>query len=218
MIARLYGKIEEKLKDRVIINVHGVGYMVQVPALVLQKLPLQEEISLEIYTHVREDALLLFGFSSMREREIFELLISADGVGPKLGLAILSHMELKPLITAISASQAVTLTAIPGVGKKLAEKIIISLRDKFQKLEWIPQNESGISTKEKEKTYGISSEAWYGDLREALLNLGFKEPDIRIVLNDVLAREQLPADIASALKCCLQKLNQPRWNVMKGMA
>ena len=135
MIAYLEGVLREKTPTRVILDVGGVGYEVFVPLTTFYDLPDEgKTLSLRIHTHVREDALQLFGFRTARERAIFELLLRTSGVGPRLAQAILSGLAPEDLLAAIQGGNVVALKAIPGVGTKTAERIVIDLRDRVSHL------------------------------------------------------------------------------------
>lgn len=132
MIGSLRGKLTEKRPNQILLDVGGVGYQVQIPLSTFANLgALHDEATLLIHTHVREDQLALYGFLTSREKQCFELLISASGVGPALALKILSGMGLEELIPAIRKGDLAQLVRIPGVGKKTAERIIVELRDKL---------------------------------------------------------------------------------------
>src|SRR5215469_13822068 len=125
MIGSLRGKLSDKRPSQILIDVHGVGYQVQVPLSTFAGLGvLHRETTLLIHTHVREDALTLYGFLTAREKQCFELLISASGVGPSLGLKILSGMGMDELIPAIRKGDLAQLVRIPGVGRKTAERMV----------------------------------------------------------------------------------------------
>ena len=133
MIAHLRGKLAQKDPARVIVDVNGVGYEVFVPLTTFTALPeTGSEVSIDIHTHVREDLIALYGFSTRRERTIFEKLMTISGIGPKLAVTILSGGSVEDLVTAIKRSDLARLTAIPGVGKKTAERIVLELKDKLQ--------------------------------------------------------------------------------------
>jgi Holliday junction DNA helicase RuvA len=133
VIAHLRGKLIEKDASRVVVDVNGVGYEVFVPLTTFSALPDRgSEVSIDIYTHVREDIIALYGFSSRRERTIFEKLMTISGIGPKLAVTILSGGSVEDLVTAIRRGDLGRLTAIQGVGKKTAERIVVELRDKLQ--------------------------------------------------------------------------------------
>src|ERR1700687_19699 len=133
MIGQLRGRLAEKRPNQVLVDVGGVGYLVQVPLSTYAALgELHSEVSLLIHTHVREDALVLYGFVSSREKHFFELLLTASGVGPSLALKILSGMSVEELVPAIRGSDLVRLTKIPGVGRKTAERMVVELKDKLE--------------------------------------------------------------------------------------
>src|SRR2546429_9698351 len=133
MIGQLRGRLAEKRPNQVLVDVGGVGYLVQVPLSTYAALgELHTEVTLLIHTHVREDALALFGFVSAREKHFFELLISASGVGPSLALKILSGMSVEELVPAIRGSDLGRLTRIPGVGRKTAGRMVVELKDKLE--------------------------------------------------------------------------------------
>jgi len=144
VIAHLKGKLIEKNPAHVVIDVNGVGYEVFIPLTTLSALPARGgDVSIDIHTHVREDIIALYGFSTRRERSIFEKLMSISGIGPKLAMTILSGGSVDDLVTAIKRSDLARLTAIPGVGKKTAERIIVELKDKLQDFATAPEK-SGI--------------------------------------------------------------------------
>jgi len=133
VIAHLRGKLLQKDPARVIVDVNGIGYEVYVPLTTFTALPeTGSDVSIDIHTHVREDVIALYGFSTRRERMIFEKLMTISGIGPKLAVTILSGGSVEELVGAIKRSDLARLTAIPGVGKKTAERIILELKDKFQ--------------------------------------------------------------------------------------
>src|SRR3954454_6940841 len=132
MIGQLRGRLTDKRPNQILVDVGGVGYIVQVPLSTYAVLgELHAEVSLLIHTHVREDALSLYGFLSSREKHFFEMLLSASGVGPSLALKILSGMSVEELIPAIRNSDLARLTKIPGVGRKTAERMVVELRDRL---------------------------------------------------------------------------------------
>jgi len=135
MISHLTGTLLAKQATSVILDVNGVGYEVTIPVTTFYGMDEEgSQVRLRIYTHVREDALQLFGFRTARERELFILLISVSGIGPKSGVAMLSGMSADEIITAIRTNNLARLTSIPGVGKKTAERLCIELRDKMAAL------------------------------------------------------------------------------------
>ena len=135
MIAFLRGRLLEKHPNRIVVDVGGVGYDVHVPVSSFYGLgDPGGEVSLRVHTHVREDVIALFGFVTALELQLFERLIAVSGIGPKLALAVLSGIEPPDLIQAIQRSDVVRLTAIPGVGKKTAERVVLELKDKVAQL------------------------------------------------------------------------------------
>ncbi|MGH9474906.1 MAG: Holliday junction branch migration protein RuvA [Terriglobales bacterium] len=165
MIAYLHGVVHERRPARVVLEVHGVGYELQVPVGTYAQLPpLGAETSLHVYTHVREDAMQLFGFASLAEKQIFEKLITVNGVGPKLALAILSGLAPDALAAALHAGDHARLTSIPGVGRKTAERLVIELRDKVA---------APVATGAGAPPAGSGAVT---DVLSALVNLGYAEP------------------------------------------
>lgn len=166
MIARLTGKLVEKQATRLVVDVHGVGYDVQVPLSTFYHLPEPgADVTLRIHTHVREDALSLFGFATALELRLFERLIGISGIGPKLALAVLSGIDPADLVRAVQAGDVGRLTLIPGVGKKTAERIGLELKDR------LPQQlatELGV-----DGAAPAGKTALRADLVSALLNLGY---------------------------------------------
>src|SRR3974390_1699011 len=133
MIGLLRGRLLEKRPNQVILDVGGVGYLVAVPLSTYAAVgDIHAEVTLLIHTHVREDALTLYGFLSAREKHLFELLLGASGVGPSLSLKILSGMNVEELLPAIRGGDILRLTKIPGVGRKTAERIVLELKDKLE--------------------------------------------------------------------------------------
>jgi holliday junction DNA helicase RuvA len=132
LIAHLRGKLIEKAPSRLVVEANGVGYEVFVPLSTFTTMPVEgAEVSLDIHTHVREDIMALYGFSSKQERGIFERLIGVSGIGPRLAVTILSGGSVEGLVSAVRKGDLARLTAIPGVGKKTAERIVVELRDKL---------------------------------------------------------------------------------------
>jgi len=165
MIGLLRGRLLDKRSNQVIVDVGGVGYLVAIPLSTFATLgELHAEVTLLIHTHVREDALALYGFLSAREKHLFELLLGASGVGPTLALKILSGMNVEELIPAIRTGDLVRLTKIPGVGRKTAERMIVELKDKLEAV-----------AVEAEKAPAASPAGVAADVKSALVNLGYDE-------------------------------------------
>ena len=183
MIALLTGKIAHKSPEFIILDVHGVGYRVQIPFSTYYDLPGEgEDISLNIYTHVKEDAISLYGFRSFVERVCFQMLISVSGIGPKLGKDILSNIQVADLARAVTQGDLARLSAIPGIGRKTAERLVLELKDKVLKLDVSPATQEG-------SRLTVSSNL-RDDVASALVNLGYKEA----VVNKALAELDIPPD------------------------
>ncbi len=167
MIAYLSGKLLEKQANAVIVDVGGVGYEVMIPLSTFYELGEPgTDIQLRIYTHVREDAIQLFGFKTDRERELYLKLISVQGIGAKSGITMLSGMSADEIISAIRTDNLAKLIAIPGVGRKTAERLVIELRDKVGDL-----TAAGAAA----STAGDpSGDAVFDDALSALVNLGYQ--------------------------------------------
>jgi len=175
MIAHLSGTLLAKQATSVILDVQGVGYEVTIPVTTFYDLAdAGAQVSLRIYTHVREDALQLFGFKTARERELFMLLISVSGIGPKSGIAMLSGMSADEIVMAIRTNNYARLTSIPGVGRKTAERLVIELRDKMAALSSPALDEeiaAGVAAGAPQ-----SEDALREDTLAALIQLGFPRP------------------------------------------
>ena len=197
MIGYLRGRIVEVAPSLVVLDVQGVGYDVHIPLSTyyeLQKLAPDAEATLRIHTHVREDALLLFGFASTAERQLFEKLIAVSGIGPKLAQTVLSGMGADDLVGALSAGNVRRLTSIPGVGKKTAERMVLELRDKVKDLAT-----TAVAV--------LPESAAESDLVLALVNLGYKQAVVERVVAKV-TREHADAPFADQLKACLSSLSR----------
>ena len=180
MIAYLSGKLIEKEPNFIIIDVGGIGYGAVISLSTYYELgDINSAVSLRIYTYVREDTLQLFGFISANERTLFLKLITVSGIGPKLAVTMLSGMNASEIIRAIRQNNLASLTSIPGIGKKTAERLVIELRDK---LAGIPvendSNEQGA-----DMPTNILDNDIYEDALSALVNLGYQQKSAKIALN-----------------------------------
>jgi Holliday junction DNA helicase RuvA len=168
MIAFLRGKLLEKHPNQIIVETGGVGYDVLIPISTFSALPdAGSEVQLRIHTHVREDALALFGFFTADEKALFEKLISVSGIGPKLAITVLSGLATADLISAIRNGQVDHLVRIPGVGKKTAERIVLELKEKLEGI-------GGSATQVPAQRPAARLSALEHDVLSALLNLGCK--------------------------------------------
>ncbi|MCA1592072.1 MAG: Holliday junction branch migration protein RuvA [Acidobacteria bacterium] len=173
MIGHLNGTLLAKQATSVILDVGGVGYEVTIPVTTFYGMEEEgSQVRLRIYTHVREESLQLFGFRTARERELFMLLISVSGIGPKSGIAMLSGMSADEIITAIRTNNLARLTSIPGVGKKTAERLCIELRDKMAALS-SPALEEELAAAAASGA-PPSEDALRDDTLSALSNLGYQ--------------------------------------------
>jgi len=167
MIGQLRGKLAEKRPNSVLVDVGGVGYVVAVSLSTYAALgELHTEVTLLIHTHVREDALALYGFISAREKQLFEMLISASGVGPSLALKILSGMSVEELVPAIRGNDLARLTKIPGVGRKTAERMVVELKDRLDAIS------AEVMMKPTAASAGGVTDV-EADVVSALVNLGY---------------------------------------------
>lgn len=195
MIAHLTGTLIEKDIQRLVVDVAGVGYEVQVPLSTFYAVgEVGARVALRVHTHVREEALQLFGFSTLLERRLFERLIAVNGVGPKLALAVLSGIEPADLVRAIRQGDLARLTRIPGVGRKTAERLVVELKDR------LPDADAG----------GVTSAASdSGDVRDdvlsALLNLGYQRASVETGVDKVL-RATDARDFEAVLRAVLKAL------------
>lgn len=199
MIARLSGILVEKSVMQCVVDVHGTGYRVIVPLTTFYDLPeIGQPVVLHIHTHVREDAIHLFGFHAREEQAIFQLMISVSGIGPKLAINILSGITAGELIRAVTKEDLKRLTGIPGVGKKTAERIILELKDKAAKLDketvavGVITDEEGAQVKE--------------DALSALVNLGYKGSAVKEMVDRIMREASEPPSLDQLLKRVLKTL------------
>ncbi|MBA2702745.1 MAG: Holliday junction branch migration protein RuvA [Blastocatellia bacterium] len=174
MIAHLSGTLLSKQPNSVILDVAGVGYEVNIPVSTFYDLEDPgSNVQLRIYTHVREDALQLYGFKTARERELFLRLISVSGIGPRLGITLLSGMSADEMIASIRTNNLARLTLIPGVGRKTAERLVMELRDKVASLS-SAELEEELGAKTETGAPVLTEDSMRGDVLSALLNLGYQ--------------------------------------------
>jgi Holliday junction DNA helicase RuvA len=195
MIAHLRGRLLSLTPDLAVLDVGGVGYALSLPLPTyyeLQRLPPGVEVSLFVHTHVREDALALYGFWSERERQLFERLITVSGVGPRLARAILSGLPPEELLRALAAGDVARLSKTPGVGKKTAERLVLELKEKAAALAATPAT---AATPEPDDE----------DLLVALVNLGYRRPDAEHALTEA-RRAAAGATVPELLRLSLKRL------------
>jgi Holliday junction DNA helicase RuvA len=196
VISRLTGRLLDKGPNRIVIDVHGVGYDVQIPLTTFYGLGEPgAEVSLRVHTHVREDALALYGFSTGLELKLFEQLIGVSGIGPRLALSVLSGIESTDLVRAVRHGDVGRLTAIPGVGKKTAERIGLELKDRLKLIVEPEAEDSAQSGAEPDMR---------GDLLSALLNLGYHRQLADRAVDAALAGQ--PGTFEQVLRQALKEL------------
>lgn len=201
MIAYLSGTLLEKTANSIIIDVGGVGYDVGIPLSTFYDLgEVGDPVQLRIYTHVREDAIQLFGFSTERERDLYLKLISVQGVGAKSGITMLSGMNADEIIDAIRKDNLAKLTAIPGVGRKTAERLVIELRDKVGELSAAA---AAANAGAGLKTAGESDA--FDDALSALVNLGYQRNAAEKAIQDI-RRDGADQNVQKILRAALQRL------------
>ena len=194
MIAKISGTLEHKVPGEVIIDVGGVGYQVFIPLTVFYRLPeVGRAVNLFIHTHLREDALQLFGFLEREEKQVFLLLNSVSGIGPKLAINILSGIPAEELARALKEGDHPRLISIPGVGKKLAERMVVELRDKFLAL---PSEKAGRGDGSQLMRDSVS----------ALVNLGYRQVEAEKNVREII--QQGEKALAGVLKEALRRLSQ----------
>jgi holliday junction DNA helicase RuvA len=197
MIGYLTGKIISKKPTQIMLDVNGVGYLINITISTFESLPNDNDklVSLHTYLSVREDALILFGFSTFAEKEMFELLIGVNGVGPKSAQSILSGIQIDELHSALRNNDLSRIVAIPGIGRKTGERLIIELRDKVEKL-------SESFELSKDSNYAIKNDAIL-----ALTQLGYNLKVADKVVRNVLEEVEKPT-LEILLKMALAKLNK----------
>lgn len=203
MIAHLSGTLLSKQATSVIVDVSGVGYEVNIPLSTFYDLEdLGSTVQLRIYTHVREDAIQLYGFKTARERELFLKVISVTGIGPKLGITLLSGMSADEMIASIRTNNLARLTLIPGVGRKTAERLILELREKVADLSSTQlEEELGAKPGAGEPT----EDTVRADALSALLNLGYQRSGAEKAIDAALG-EGGDVNVESILRRSLKKL------------
>ena len=196
MIARLRGILAEKQPGRIVVDVGGVGYDVQIPLSTYYSVGERGvEVALRIHTHVREDALSLFGFATVLELDLFERLIGINGVGPRLALAVISGIEPPVLVQAVRTSDVARLTGIPGVGRKTAERIVLELKDKLP---------AAAAADETDSAEEVGDGNLRGDVISALLNLGYQRPPAERAVSAALKHGR--GDFEATLRQALREL------------
>jgi len=192
MIGHLTGRLASKAPDQILLDVAGVGYLVHIPLSTFYELPeVEKPAPLWIHTHVREDALSLFGFLTERERSLFLLLLGVAGIGPKVALTVLSGIPPSELVAALRKQDVRRLVAVPGVGKKTAERMVLELSEKV----------AAFAEEAPPETAAVAAE----DVISALVNLGYRRSDAEKSVESI-ARAGAPEEFGDYLKLALKKL------------
>lgn len=200
MIALLTGKIAHKGISHIVVDTQGVGYRVFIPLTTFYELPeAGEPVTLHIHTSVKEDAINLFGFYTLQERDLFQLMISVSGIGPKVAMNILSGISSAELLEAISGGNLAKLITIPGIGRKMAERLILELRDKAAK-KMAADQITVTDARQKQKN------AMQEDVLSALVNLGYKAGAAKDALDKVIRDEEGDPAMDQLLKKALKIL------------
>jgi Holliday junction DNA helicase RuvA len=195
MIARLTGRLVRKAPDALVVDVGGVGYGVMVSLNTFCALPAEgAAVTLEVYTNVRENALELFGFADLTEKSLFTTLLMVSGVGPRVALNILSGIPSAELINALRSRDIGRLVAVPGVGKKTAERLVVELQDRVAALARAEAT-NGHGTAD-----GVESEA-----TSALINLGYRQPQAEQAVKDIVRAGV--TDLPGVIRRALQRLS-----------
>jgi holliday junction DNA helicase RuvA len=199
MIGQLRGQLLNKKPNVLLLDVNGVGYEVFIPLTSFYELPDEgSDVSLKIHTHVREDALVLFGFRSQREKDFFLKLISISGIGPKLAITILSGAQVEELAQALVESNLARLTAIPGVGRKTAERLVLELKNQMTPFLLPEQTEAARK--------GSAPTALEEDILSALTNLGYPRASAEKALSMVLHSAECERTFEEVLRNTLRRL------------
>ena len=199
MIALLTGRLAFKAPTHLALDVQGVGYEVFIPLSTFYSLPdLNHTVSLSINTHVREDAIQLFGFVTQQEKDAFVLLTTVSGIGPKSALGILSALPLPDLVSAIQSGDVEKLETVPGIGKKTAGRLVLELKDKAVKFHPALSHSSDVSSNGQDSTFD--------DALSALTNLGYRAQDAKEVLKQVRKSKVGPVSLQELIRETLKDL------------
>ena len=197
MIAQVRGRLIQKGPGSVVVEANGLGYQIFVSLTTFYELPeLEGSVVLHTHTHVREDALQLFGFSTPLEKELFQILIGVSGIGPKLALNILSGIRPEELLHSLDQRDMNRLQSVPGIGRKMAERMVVDLQDKARKIEY----RWALPPQEKPSLEGVAE-----DVISALLNLGYKKGQAEKAV-EMVFRQDPDLNLEKALKAGLKIL------------
>jgi Holliday junction DNA helicase RuvA len=201
MIARIKGILIQKSIGHVIVDVQGIGYRVFIPLSTFYELPdMGQTVTLNVHTNVKEDAIHLFGFHTPEDQDIFQMLISITGIGPKLALNILSGIPTGEFLRAVTQGNLDRLVAIPGVGKKTAERMLVELKDRIMRVE-LKEAKAG------QRPETVDDEAMRDDALSALVNLGYKSATARNIIDKIMDASSVKLSLDVLLKDALKTLS-----------
>jgi holliday junction DNA helicase RuvA len=199
MIAALTGRLASKSPSQITLDVQGVGYEVFIPLSTFYSLPdINESASLRIHTHLREDAIQLFGFLTATEKDAFILLTGISGIGPKLALSVLSTLSVMDLVSAIQAGDMEKLATVPGIGKKSAGRIVLELKDKVERLQAMPAAVATVT--------GDPSSRLHDDALSALVNLGYRAQEAKDIIKRITQSQSSPMPLKDLIRETLKEL------------
>lgn len=199
MIAALTGRLAFKSPSQITLDVQGVGYEIFIPLSTFYSLPdINESASLRVHTHLREDAIQLFGFLTATEKDAFVLLTGISGIGPKLALSVLSTLAVTELVSAIQAGDMDKLATVPGIGKKSAGRIVLELKDKVERLHAAP---AAVVT-----ATGDHSPRLHDDALSALVNLGYRAQEAKDVIKRITQSQPSPMPLKDLIRETLKEL------------
>lgn len=199
MIAALTGRLACKSPSQITLDVQGVGYEVFIPLSTFYSLPdINESASLRIHTHLREDAIQLFGFLTTTEKDAFILLTGISGIGPKLALSVLSTLSVTDLVSAIQAGDMEKLATVPGIGKKSAGRIVLELKDKVDRLHAMPAAVATVT--------GDPSSHLHDDALSALVNLGYRAQEAKDIIKRITQAQSSPMPLKDLIRETLKEL------------
>lgn len=199
MIAALTGRLACKSPSQITLDVQGVGYEVFIPLSTFYSLPdINESASLRIHTHLREDAIQLFGFLTTTEKDAFILLTGISGIGPKLALSVLSTLSVTDLVSAIQAGDMEKLATVPGIGKKSAGRIVLELKDKVDRLHAMPAAVATVT--------GDPFSRLHDDALSALVNLGYRAQEAKDIIKRITQAQSSPMPLKDLIRETLKEL------------
>ncbi|MDQ6735390.1 MAG: Holliday junction branch migration protein RuvA [Nitrospirota bacterium] len=199
MIAALTGRLAFKSPSQITLDVQGVGYEVFIPLSTFYSLPdIDESASLRVHTHLREDAIQLFGFLTTTEKDAFILLTGISGIGPKLALSVLSTLSVTDLVSAIQTGDMDKLATVPGIGKKSAGRIVLELKDKVERLHAVPAAMVHVT--------GDHSSRVHDDALSALVNLGYRAQEAKDIIKQIAQSQSSPMPLKDLIRETLKEL------------